>query len=348
MSAQRVLFLTSGPNAPATRYRILPYLPRLRKLGLECDVRHSFPEKYQRLRLIGWRASHLLRGLMRRWDLWQARGAKYDAIVLEREIFDDPTWNMEAAFRLVTRRFLLDVDDGIFLRYPEKFEKIAGMADHILAGNRLLAEECRKFCPHVSVIPTAIDLDDYPCVFPRPVHRIPVIGWIGTAANLPYLKVAFPALKQLAEHRPFVLRIITSDEAEVHKLPFGTIPVEFRRWSAQSATQEIQQFDIGIMPLPDAPWERHKCGFKLLQYMAASLPAVASPVGANREIVSSKVDGILAATDQEWHDSLNQLLGDADWRTTLGRSARCKIEKHYSIDGYLPEVASIIMQNVLV
>ena len=47
------------------------------------------------------------------------------------------------------------------------------------------------------------------------------------------------------------------------------------------------------MPLPDSPWERGKCGFKLIQYMAAGLPVVASPVGVNDRIVSPGV-GYLA------------------------------------------------------
>ncbi|WP_437228313.1 glycosyltransferase family 4 protein [Planctomicrobium sp. SH661] len=343
MPGPRVLFLTSGVNVPSTRYRILPYLARLQRLGVTCDVAHSYPEKYQKIDWLGWRASHLLRGVIRRVNLWKARRTHYDVIVLEREIFDDPTWHLEAAFRRVTNRFVLDVDDAIFLRYPEKFAKIAGMVDHILAGNRLLAEECRKHCEHVTVIPTAIDLNDYMFDAARVPNPVPVVGWIGTPANLPYLKIALPALERLALERQFILRIITSDAAAVQALPFRNVQVEFRKWSAMTATSEVRHFDLGIMPLPNEEWERYKCGFKLLQYMACSLPAIASPVGVNREIITHGVNGLLAESEQDWFEALNRILDQPQTAQSMGVEARMRIERHYSIDVQLPRLYSALL-----
>ncbi|MCA9088079.1 MAG: glycosyltransferase family 4 protein [Planctomycetaceae bacterium] len=348
MPALRVLFLTSGPNVPSTRFRILPYLPRLRAQGLKCDVFHSAPPKYHEYPLLGWRLNQKLRKWMRQRDLVLARLRSYDVIVLERELFDDPSWNVEAAFRQSTSRFLLDVDDAIFLRYPEKFARIAGMADQVLAGNSLLAEKCAEYCSQVSVFPTAVDLAEYAFPIPQEARSsldVPIIGWIGTPSNLPYLNVALPALKEFARRRRFVLRIITSHAEDLKQVDFQEVPVEFRCWSAKTAVREIQQFSIGIMPLPDEPWERYKCGFKLLQYMAAGVPAIASPVGVNRDIITPGIHGCRAESTEDWLNQLTFLLDNPVQTLAMVQAARQKVEEQYSIDVLAPKLLAAIASD---
>lgn len=341
MPSRRVLFLTSGPNAPTTRYRILPYLPRLERMGWRCDVAHSRPEKYDWYRPLGWRGSQWLKRTVRRWHWLLARWRRYDVIVIEREIFDNPSWNFEEAFRRVTDRLVLDIDDAVFLRYPEKFGKIAALCDAIVAGNNGLAEVSRRACPRVTVIPTAIDLADYPCA-PAPERSgPPVIGWIGTPANVPYLKEALPALRGLHGIRPFVFRVITS-RADVVRALGDEVPIEFRQWRADSAIDEIRDFDIGVMPLPEGDWERYKCGFKLLQYMACGKAAVASPVGVNAEIVEHGVNGMLATSTADWTRALDQLLADPESRRRLGQAARRTVESRYSVDGHAATYAAVL------
>jgi Glycosyltransferase len=342
MTAFRVLFLTSGPNVPSTRYRILPYIPYLRDLGFECDVAHSLPEKYQKINFLGWRSSHLVRHAMRLADLIRSRQKRYDAIVLERELFDDSTCFMEMQFRKVAKRFILDVDDGIFLRYPEKFSRIAGVTDVIVAGNSLIADLCARYCPNVTVIPTSVDLREYNRLVSFNPDRTPVIGWIGTASNVPYLNIALPALERLARDSSFILKIITSSSDVLRQLPVQRVQTSFQKWHPQTAISEIQQFDIGIMPLFDGEWERYKCGFKLIQYMACGLPAVASPVGVNSKIIDHECNGLLASTEEEWYRCLKRLLENREWAQKLGEAARLKVEANYSIEKHVPRLAEIL------
>jgi len=53
------------------------------------------------------------------------------------------------------------------------------------------------------------------------------------------------------------------------------------------------------MPLPQGAWEYGKSGYKLVQYMAASRPVVASPVGVNCDVVKEGVNGFVAITEEE-------------------------------------------------
>lgn len=337
MSARNVLFLASGTNVPTTRYRIMPFIPHLRARGVRCDVAVSWPEKYGSFRLVGWRASQKLKRATRHWHRLVASWKRYDVIVIEREIFDDPTWDLEKRFRDATPRMILDVDDAIFLRYPEKFAATARLCDAVVAGNALLAEKASEYCPDVTVIPTCIEPEDFPPrELARPEHT-PVIGWIGTPSNLPYLKEIADPLRRLAGEQRYQLRIVT-DIAEARRLgenPLEDLPVDWQPWSADSAASEIARFDIGIMPLPDNDWTRYKCGFKLLQYMAAGVPPVGSPVGVNREILEDGVSGFLPASRDDWHRALSRLVAEPELRRSIGERARKRAADQYSVRGHV-------------
>ena len=113
-------------------------------------------------------------------------------------------------------------------------------------------------------------------------------------------------------------------------------------WNEDDEVNEINNFDVGIMPLPDSPWERGKCGFKLIQYMACGLPVIASPIGVNSTIVEHGVNGFLVETDEEWESSFRALCADANLRHRMGQAGRIKIEQHYSLEVTAPLLASVV------
>jgi hypothetical protein len=107
--------------------------------------------------------------------------------------------------------------------------------------------------------------------------------------------------------------------------------LELREWQEEKEVAEIQAMDLGIMPLPDEPWARGKCGYKLIQYLACELPVVASPVGVNTEIVDPGVNGYLAVDDADWETALTRLLDDPDVRSRMGAAGRRRVEESYSL-----------------
>ena len=108
----------------------------------------------------------------------------------------------------------------------------------------------------------------------------------------------------------------------------------------------IQQMDIGIMPLIDGPWERGKCGYKLIQYMACSVPVIASSVGANIDIVQKSQSGLLADDVQAWQNSLIQLLDNPEERQKFGKSGRKAVENFYSSKVQAPLMKDILHNAV--
>lgn len=329
----RFLFIASGRSTPATRFRVDQYLPSLRAAGHRCDVAYSVPEKYDYYRWLGWRISQRLKRGVRRYHAWLANRRQYDAILIEREVFDDDTSDLEARFRAATDRLVLDVDDGIFLRHPNKFDVIAGMCDVAIAGNRFLADYLSDRCPDVALIPTCIRMADYP---PRPDSSRedkPVVGWIGTTHNVPFLSVAAAALRSVAREHPYRLLIVANTDERLAEVDLSGVEVEFRRWDPEREVADLQEMDIGLMPLPDdQDWMKYKCGLKLLQYLAVGTPGIASPIGVNAEILEGNRVGRSASSDQQWEDALVELLGDITLRNSLGVAGRALVRTRYSIE----------------
>ena len=333
----KLLFLTSGERTPSTRFRMIPWARRLRELEHRCTVSHSFPEKYEHIPWLGFRPSQFLKRTMRRIDLCRVAVGRYDAVILERELFDVDDWRMEESLRRVAKTLVLDIDDGVFVRYPEKFERLRGMADLVVAGNGLLEQWATEGNPHVIVTPTCIDTEQY---VPDPVFgtspgRPPVIGWMGTSGNISYLKLIQEPLRGLAEDHDFEFRVISNRRGILEELDLRGVRVTFRPWDPATEVADTRAFDVGVMPLTDDRWSRYKCGLKLLQYMAVGVPGVASPVGVNRAIVTEGTDGLLASDGEAWRTALARLLRDPEERREMGRRARQTVESRYSVHANL-------------
>jgi glycosyltransferase involved in cell wall biosynthesis len=195
----------------------------------------------------------------------------------------------------------------------------------VVCGNGYLAEFYRRHAANVRIIPTAVDTDRYSSVVRIP-SEVTRIGWIGTPLNEHHLKLVYPALSALARERRFELVIIGLNGALKWDLP----AVRYMQWNLQDELQFLGHFDIGIMPLDDSPFARGKCGFKLIQYMAAGLPVVASPVGVNCQIVEPGRNGFLANTQDDWRAMLRLLIDDPALRRRMGANGRELIRRSYS------------------
>jgi glycosyltransferase involved in cell wall biosynthesis len=122
-------------------------------------------------------------------------------------------------------------------------------------------------------------------------------------------------------------------------------PVNFREWRLDRELADLAGIDIGVAPLADSPWERGKCGVKLLQYMACGIPVVASPVGVHNDIVRDGVNGFLARNELEWRDRLQQLLQDTALRQRLGAAGRLTVQQHYNLEHVAGKVAEVLRKS---
>lgn len=254
-------------------------------------------------------------------------------------------------FRIAGVPIVLDYDDAIFHAYDRhrnplvrallgaKIDRVMQAADLVSVGNPYLGARARAAgARRIAELPTVVDLRHYPTDPRRPSADEPLtIGWIGSPITSPYLERLRPALAALAARIPVRLLLIGAAPTAL-----AGFPVERVAWSEASETAEIARCDVGVMPLPDLPWERGKCGYKLIQFMAASLPVVASPVGVNRDIIIAGETGFLAERDADWVEALTHLQRDPDLRRRMGAAGRRRVEESYSLAAVAPRFADLL------
>ncbi|MEC8557006.1 MAG: glycosyltransferase [Planctomycetota bacterium] len=343
----RFLFIVSGKDVPSTRFRILPYIPILEKNGHRCDIAYSYPQKYDYFPTIGWRLSQLLKRSVRHWHSFLAARRQYDSIVIEREVFDDDTIAMEEKLRKSTKHLVLDVDDGVFLLHPKKFDALARMSDVAIAGNRWLKEYLQSRTPRVEQIPTCVSLAAYPIRNASLQRQDNInVGWIGTTNNVSFLSVAAPALRRLASETTFRLVVVAPSDEKLQEVDLSGVDIDFRKWSPETEVDDLRDMDLGLMPLPDGEeWMKYKCGLKLIQYLAVGIPGIASPIGVNEEILADGKVGRAVTNDEEWYQALKELVRNVTLRQTLGQAGRELVEQEYSIEGNAQKLEQILSNS---
>jgi glycosyltransferase involved in cell wall biosynthesis len=353
----KVLLLTRYERLGASsRVRFLQFLPDLADAGLAVDVRPLLPNAYVSALYGGPRfgATAILGSYLRRLGALAGQ-RRYDLIWLEKEALPwIPRW-LETPL-LAGTPYVVDLDDAWFHRYEahrsplvrgllgDKIDAVMRRAAAVVAGNDFLAQRAQQAgARRIEVIPSAIDLVRYPEPPAAPDHgadRPAVIGWIGIPLNAGYLTLIEPALRLAARDGAVMLHVVGG----AIPAQLAGIPAERFEWSEATEIERIRAFDIGIMPLDDTPWERGKCAYKLIQVMAAGIPVVASPVGANRDVVRHGVNGFLAATTEEWAQALHRLASDPGLRFHMGQEARRTVAEHYTIAQVSPRLASVLTE----
>ncbi len=302
----RLLIITNNPERASFRQRVGVHLDMLASHGIETEV------------------AVLPKGFLARHRVFR-RSTAFDAVLLHKKRL-----NPRDAFflRRYARRIGYDFDDAVMYapRAPDRdsrshllpFRRTVRLADLVIAGNAYLGEHARVYNPNVRVLPTGLDTEVYNSqTRPTPDGKVRLV-WIGARATLPYLQQIGPSIEQVGgRFRNVVLRIICDTFLEMHHLP-----VERRPWSMHGQIADLVSGDIGLSPLPDDRFTRGKCAFKILQYAAAGLPIVASPVGVNAQYVQDGITGFHAMTRSDWVEKMILLIQDEQLRTKMGQAAK--------------------------
>jgi glycosyltransferase involved in cell wall biosynthesis len=335
-----------GTLAASTRYRLTQYTPGLSALGIDLQVTSLLGNEYLARRFHGGAPplpSMLRDGMARLRQL--AGSGEFDAAMVYCELFPlMPAWVERALLKLP---YVYDLDDAFYLRYRlgrkrllepvlgHKFDGIIEGAAAVTAGNRTLADYARRFNGSVTELPTVVDVTRYTPTKDRKRATF-TVGWIGSPSTSTYLPDVAATLSALGAEAPLDFVVVGGKAPHIPNV--NVVEIE---WDEATEVDLINTFDVGIMPLPDDEWARGKCAFKLIQYMACGVPVLASPVGANVQVVTPEC-GFLAGTQGEWEQCLRTLRDDPAMRSAMGDASRERVVEHYSLQRAVPLLAEVL------
>lgn len=350
----KVLLLSKyTARGASSRQRSLQFLPGMKRAGIKVDFCPLFDDRY-----LGSRFETGKGGLI---DLVFAYARRikacltadgYDALWIEKELFPYlPAW-FEDRLCPSGSPIVADYDDAIFHNYDQsgnpliraalgqKIDAVMRRSAVVVVGNKYLEQRALKAgAARVVVIPTVVDLTKYTRIGPIKESGRLVIGWIGTPITQRYLIQASEALDDAVSAINAELKLVGASNEIRRYFPKSNLIVE--EWNANTENAHLRSFDIGIMPITDAPFERGKCGYKIVQYMASGVPVVASAVGVNVDLVTESGCGFLVDANASWRSAIKQLALDEHFRHEAGLRGRLAVEEKFCLQKQLPHMIAL-------
>jgi glycosyltransferase involved in cell wall biosynthesis len=296
-----------GDLAGSSRLRFMLYEKILRGGGFETHFRHFFDNDYVR-RLYDGRGKSvkaLFSGFARRRKELKSLPPEMPKFI-EYELFPYLPYFYEKGF-LHRSKYVLNFDDAVDLRYRclpllcRKYPRLLSNAAGVIVANDELFARYSRYNENIIKIPTVPP--PLPEKTPPPEFDSFTLAWIGTPVTYPFLQELTPVLQLAAKSVEFEVLVIARKELP----PLPGIKCRCVDWSAENEHALLQQCHAGIMPLNDSPFARGKSAYKLIQYLQAGIPAVASPVGENKSVISENRTGFLAHNAAEWISALKHL-----------------------------------------
>lgn len=347
---KNILFLLQYPlkSAPSQRFRVELFFPELEKANLKYTWQSFIDEKTWD---IFYKSGHtlkkitgVLKGFYKRSRLVLTGLKKFDYVFIQREAspLGPPVFEWVIS-KVLKKKMIYDFDDAIWI--PEKSGRtifnffksyykvgwICKWAYKVVPGNDFLCNYARKFNSDVIRIPTCVDTIHEHNRLANQQNKKIAIGWTGSHSTMKYLNDFYPVFEELKSKYDIEWIIISNKAPD-----YISKGIRYVKWRNETEIEDLMGINIGVMPLKDDAWSEGKCGFKLIQYMALGIPAVASPVGVNKSIIEQGKNGFLCKNKVEWIECLSRLIEDNPLRNHLGEQGRLMIEHEYSVLVHAP------------
>ena len=349
-----ILFIVPYPKdtAPSQRLKFEQYYPGFEKQGYTIDavpfVSDGFWKIIYKKGFYIRKAAYTMLGYVKRYALLFSVH-RYDVVYVHLwgTPFGLPIF--EWLLRKLSMKLIYDIDDLIYkgesspgnkfissFKSSGKVDFLMGNADKVLISTDKLLSYAGQFTNKLSLIPATIDVEKYKFKKELNLDKV-VIGWSGSHTTSKYLHLLDDVLKKISM-RPDVKIMVMGDSS----FSIDGANIDLLEWSADTEMHNIQQFDIGLHPIPDEEWVYGKSGGKLVQYMAAGLPIVASAIGPNYKAITDGYNGFLVSDEQAWYDKLELLITDVNLRRQMGVNSKKTAIESYSIEANLSKYMDAI------
>ena len=345
--SNKVLILSRYDELGASsRYRYYEFLGDLHKAKLDCVISPLLSDRYLKLTYRStFKVFEIIKCYFNRLIiLFSMR--KYDLCLIEKELFPFLPFYIEYLFLFMAKKYIVDYDDATFHRYDEhknplvryifskKIAKLMQGASTVIVGNEYLYDYAYKNdCINIVTIPTVIDIEKYTSVNPTKESPFKIV-WIGSQSTVRYLQEIVEPISRICKLVNAKLIVIGA------KIDIPGIDIELVEWSQETEVGYLKSANVGIMPLSKDNWDKGKCGFKIIQYMASEVPVIASPVGVNKKIIKHEENGFLAETSDEWFHYFNKIYNGIN--SSIVKNALDRVSLNYS-----KEFASPLLINSL-
>ena len=338
---------TYGLAGSSSRVRIHDWITHLGLTTTNYDYLGT-PNLFSRTVIDNWSRIPLAEAKIR----LAGRFRQIDNLLMSREASPFSRGGVEARLLREANHSAYDFDDAIWadnrggihrlLSKPKVWARSVAAADCVVAGSDYLADAAARFNRNVVMIPSCVEPDNYECPSSYELDESPTLVWLGSPTTERHLAVIAEALLQLNKRRGVRLKVISSDDRPLGPLTAMTDRVA---WHLDDFAKQLASSAIGLAPLDDDPYSIGKCAYKLLQYGAAGLPIVASPVGANRAVVDA-LGGLAATSQSEWIDAVDSILADsAESRAAMGRRARAAVCEGYSFAAWSAQWRNAVLDH---
>lgn len=359
MKKKRILVICPAPEKvyPSQRLKYEQYFNHWQQEGYEITIAPFMNHKLWAI--LYKKGYYFLKVMLTVWGYFRRiydilRAPSYDLIYIHLWVTPFGTSLFEYLLKWSNSHIVYDIDDAVFkghksqmnwfiawMKGKEKIFSLFKIAKHVIVCTKYLEEEALKHNKNVTDISSTFDTDRFTALKNYESTDVVTIGWTGSHSTIAFLHLLDKALQQVSALRKIKLLVICDRDFELEG-----VDIENVRWTEKNEVADLHRMQIGLYPTAKEEWVLGKSGLKALTYQSCGIPCVATAFGSNIENIQHGVNGFLADSDEEWVESLLNLIDDNTLRETIGRNGRENVMEHFSLQSnkgkYLEILNSVV------